>query len=144
DLKPANVLLSISGPRVIDFGIARAMDTLSGYTREGQIIGSPGWIAPEQLHGEEITPAADMFAWRCLVAYAASARHPFGAGTPAEMAGRVLYAEPVIGPLDPPLDTLVRRALDRDPAARPTAEEVLFALVRGAGKEPTGDVDRAA
>ncbi|WP_312927030.1 serine/threonine-protein kinase [Thermocatellispora tengchongensis] len=145
DLKPANVMLSLSGPRVIDFGIARAADALARHTSPGQLVGSPGYIAPEQLGGGEITAAADIFAWACLVVYAGTGRHPFGAGTVAELAARVLYAEPSVGPLDPPLDALVRRALSRDPAARPSAEEILVALAGGRGAQAgPGDPDRAA
>src|SRR5690606_40935015 len=71
DLKPSNVLLSISGPRVIDFGIARALDVASAHTRTGQVVGTPGWIAPEQITSQQVTPAVDVFAWGCLVVFAA-------------------------------------------------------------------------
>ncbi|MFC9969453.1 serine/threonine-protein kinase [Spirillospora sp. NPDC127200] len=82
DLKPANVILSISGPRVIDFGIARGVGDLTGHTRSGLVMGSPGWIAPEQVQHGEVSPASDVFTWGCLVAFAGMARHPF-AGTGA-------------------------------------------------------------
>ncbi|SEG80135.1 Serine/threonine protein kinase [Thermomonospora echinospora] len=134
DLKPSNVLLSISGPRVIDFGIARALDEAAGHTRTGQVIGSPGWIAPEQILNQSITPAVDVFAWGCLVAFAGSGRNPFGTGTFQVMAARVVHAEPEIGPLSEPLAGLVRRALDKDPANRPTAQELLLSLAGGGGE----------
>ncbi|WP_119730902.1 protein kinase domain-containing protein [Thermomonospora amylolytica] len=134
DLKPSNVLLSISGPRVIDFGIARALDVAGTHTQTGQVIGSPGWIAPEMILNRPVTPAVDVFAWGCLVAFAGNGRNPFGHGTFQVMAARVVHAEPDLGPLPEPLASLVRRALDKDPAARPTAQELLLSLVGGGGE----------
>src|SRR5437868_6317919 len=110
DLKPANVILSLSGPRVIDFGIARALDQESSFTLSGQLLGSPGWWAPEQVRGHRITPAVDIFAWGCLIAYSGNARHPFGRGDAITMATRVLNAPPELGVLPSPLNDLVRRA----------------------------------
>ncbi|MEV3983055.1 protein kinase [Nonomuraea sp. NPDC049758] len=131
DLKPANVILSLSGPRVIDFGIARALDRETGFTLSGELLGSPGWWAPEQVRGELVSPAADVFAWGCLVAYAGNGRHPFGRGDPITMATRVLNTPPELGALPAPLNELVRRATAMDPAHRPTAQELLIALVGG-------------
>ncbi|MFD1114779.1 serine/threonine-protein kinase, partial [Sphaerisporangium aureirubrum] len=131
DLKPANVILSMSGPRVIDFGIARALDATQGVTRSGELLGSPGWWAPEQVRGEEITPAADVFAWGCLVAYAGNGRHPYGRGDMIALASRVLNGRPDLGELPAPLDRLVRLATDAHPARRPSAQELLIALVGG-------------
>ncbi|MFD0891876.1 serine/threonine-protein kinase, partial [Streptosporangium algeriense] len=68
DLKPGNVLLSREGPRLIDFGIARGVDTLVAHTEAGQVMGSPGWVAPERLTGGPALPASDVFAWGCLIA----------------------------------------------------------------------------
>ncbi|MFC4534204.1 protein kinase domain-containing protein [Sphaerisporangium dianthi] len=135
DLKPANVILSMSGPRVIDFGIARALDATQGVTRSGELLGSPGWWAPEQVRGEEITPAADIFAWGCLVAYAGNGRHPYGRGDLMTLASRVLTGRPDLGTLPAPLDRLVRQATEPDPRHRPSAQELLIALVGG---DPTG------
>ncbi|MES9539851.1 protein kinase [Actinomadura sp. NPDC000600] len=134
DLKPSNVLLSISGPRVIDFGIARALDMASSHTRTGQVVGTPGWIAPEQITTQEVTPAVDVFAWGCLVAYAASGRNPFGQGSFQIMAARAVHADPEVGDLPPSLSGLVRAALRKDPAQRPTARDLLLALVGGSGE----------
>ncbi|MFI7636684.1 serine/threonine-protein kinase [Nonomuraea sp. NPDC049400] len=131
DLKPANVILSLSGPRVIDFGIARALDRETGFTLSGELLGSPGWWAPEQVRGEVVTPAADIFAWGCLVAYAGNGRHPFGRGDPITLATRVLNTPPELGALPAPLNELVRRATSMDPALRPTAQDLLIALVGG-------------
>ncbi|MFA1550938.1 protein kinase domain-containing protein [Actinomadura chokoriensis] len=134
DLKPSNVLLSISGPRVIDFGIARALDVASSHTRTGQVVGTPGWIAPEQITTQQVTPAVDVFAWGCLVAYAASGRNPFGQGSFQLLAARAVHAEPELGDLPPSLSALVRAALSKDPAARPDARDLLLSLVGGAGE----------
>ncbi|MEV0998197.1 protein kinase [Nonomuraea sp. NPDC050202] len=131
DLKPANVILSLSGPRVIDFGIARALDRETGFTLSGELLGSPGWWAPEQVRGEPVSPAVDIFAWGCLVAYAGNGRHPFGRGDPITMASRVLNTPPDLGALPAPLNELVRRATSMDPALRPTAQDLLIALVGG-------------
>lgn len=131
DLKPANVILSLSGPRVIDFGIARALDRETGFTLSGELLGSPGWWAPEQVRGEMVSPAADIFAWGCLVAYAGNGRHPFGRGDPITMAHRVLNTPPDLGALPAPLNELVRLATSMDPALRPTAQDLLIALVGG-------------
>ncbi|MFG1877379.1 serine/threonine protein kinase [Sphaerisporangium sp. NPDC049003] len=131
DLKPANVILSMSGPRVIDFGIARALDATQGVTKSGELLGSPGWWAPEQVRGEEISPAADVFAWGCLVAYAGNGRHPYGRGDMMTLASRVLTGRPDLGTLPAPLDRLVRLATDPDPRRRPSAQDLLIALVGG-------------
>ncbi|MEV6149540.1 serine/threonine-protein kinase [Nonomuraea sp. NPDC052129] len=136
DLKPANVILSLSGPRVIDFGIARALDRETGFTMSGELLGSPGWWAPEQVRGETVTPAVDIFAWGCLIAYAGNGRHPFGRGDPITLATRVLNAPPDLGALPAPLDELIRRATDMDPAQRPTAQDLLIALVGGTAPAP--------
>ncbi|MFI9560788.1 serine/threonine-protein kinase [Nonomuraea endophytica] len=139
DLKPANVILSLSGPRVIDFGIARALDRETGFTLSGELLGSPGWWAPEQVRGEQVTPAADIFSWGCLVAYAGSGRHPFGRGDVITLATRVLNGPPEVGTLPAPLDDLVRRATAMDPAQRPTAQDLLLALVSGGAPAPAAD-----
>ena len=140
DLKPANVLLSLSGPRVIDFGIARALNTSTSHTQTGIVMGSPGWMAPEQLLEEKVTTKADIFAWGCLVAFAGNGRHPFGNGDAMTLGKRMLFAEPDIGNLDPPLDRLVARALAKDPDQRPTAQELLLELAGGTDSNDTNDV----
>ncbi|MCQ0010653.1 protein kinase domain-containing protein [Actinomadura madurae] len=134
DLKPSNVLLSISGPRVIDFGIARALDMASSHTRTGQVVGTPGWIAPEQITTQQVTPAVDVFAWGCLVAFAASGRNPFGQGSFQLLAARAVHADPEVDDLPAPLAGIVQAALRKDPAQRPSARDLLLALVGGAGE----------
>ncbi|MFC0041749.1 protein kinase domain-containing protein [Actinomadura rayongensis] len=140
DLKPGNVLLSRSGPRVIDFGIARALDEAAALTRTGQLIGTPGFLAPEQVSGGDITPATDIFAWGCLVASAANGRNPFGTGQVHVMAARALHADPDLGALTEPLAGLVRAALDKDPARRPSARDLLLSLVGADAAPPAATV----
>ncbi|MDA0631978.1 protein kinase [Nonomuraea sp. MCN248] len=141
DLKPANVILSLSGPRVIDFGIARALDRETGFTMSGELLGSPGWWAPEQVRGQTVTPAADIFAWGCLVAYAGNGRHPFGRGDPITLASRVLHSRPDLGALPAPLNELARRATAMEPEQRPTAQELLIALVGGNAPAPAASAN---
>ncbi|WP_242907022.1 protein kinase domain-containing protein [Actinomadura terrae] len=131
DLKPGNVLLSITGPRVIDFGIARALEEPSAHTRTGQVIGTPGFIAPEQILTQQVSPAVDIWAWGCLVAYAAGGRNPFGQGSFQIMAARAVHAEPELGALPAPLAGLVRACLAKEPERRPSARDLLLALVGG-------------
>ncbi|MEO3796423.1 protein kinase [Nonomuraea sp. B10E15] len=129
DLKPSNVLLSPVGPRVIDFGIARALDTLGGVTGTGELVGTPRYMAPEVLRGDPVSPACDVFSWGCLVAYAASGRAPFGGDTLPSIVYQVLNTEPNLDAVEPGLRELVGAALRKDPAARPTAQQLLDHLV---------------
>ncbi|MEV5325093.1 serine/threonine-protein kinase [Nonomuraea fastidiosa] len=129
DLKPSNVLLSPVGPRVIDFGIARALDTIGGVTGTGEVIGTPRYMAPEVLRGDPVSPACDVFSWGCLVAFAASGRAPFGGDTLPAMVYQVLNTEPNLDAIDPGLRELVAAALNKDPAKRPTAQQLLDQLV---------------
>lgn len=126
DLKPANVILSWSGPRVIDFGIARAMDAPHGRTQKGIVLGSPGWMSPEQLAGAPVTPASDVFNWGCLVAFAGLGRHPYGEADPVTMAGRMMHAQARLGDLEEPLRGLVIAALSKDPGQRPDARQLML------------------
>ncbi|MDT3439189.1 serine/threonine-protein kinase [Pseudofrankia sp. BMG5.37] len=129
DLKPSNVILSLSGPRVIDFGIAQTLDGgLAKPTDWG--FGSAGWMAPEQVNGQPIGPAADVFTWGMLIACAATGRHPFGGETDLEVARRITSAEPDLAGLPEQLDDLVWNALAKDPSSRPTARDLLLCLVQ--------------
>ncbi|MFD8009489.1 MFS transporter [Streptomyces sp. NPDC058955] len=129
DLKPSNVLVTVDGPRVIDFGIARAMDGLAGdslHTRTGMLIGSPGFMSPEQVRGLELTPASDVFCLGALLVYAATGRLLFGAtdtGLNAHLF-RVAEEEADLTGVPDALVDLVRACLDKDPAKRPTPHEV--------------------
>ncbi|MXQ65949.1 protein kinase [Actinomadura rayongensis] len=137
DLKPANVLLSSTGPRVIDFGIARALDAVDGPTRTGQFVGTPAYLAPEIPRGGEITPAADVFSWGCVVAFAGTGRSPFAGSTVPEILHRVATADPDLDDLDPALRPLVAAALDKDPSRRPTTRTILAHLTGDDAPAPT-------
>ncbi|MQY04930.1 protein kinase domain-containing protein [Actinomadura macrotermitis] len=130
DFKPDNVLLAPDGPRVIDFGVARALDAAS---LTGQAIGTPAYMAPEQVRGGAVGPAADVYAWACTLVYAALGRPPHGADGVQQVMHRKLYGEPDLAGFaeaaSAPLADLVVRSLARDPAARPTAERILFRLL---------------
>src|SRR5580692_2451813 len=90
DLKPPNVLLATDGPRVIDFGISRAVEA-AAVTQTGAMFGTPGYMSPEQAEGNPATPASDVFALGCVIAYAATGSPPFGEGTPASILYRVVH-----------------------------------------------------
>ncbi|WP_240778013.1 serine/threonine protein kinase [Nonomuraea basaltis] len=140
DLKPSNVLLSPVGPRVIDFGIARALDATGQLTRSGTVIGTPGYIAPELLAGGQPLPAADVFCWGAVVAYAGTGRSPFAGASGAEINDRVQHAEPDLDGLEAHLRQLVARALAKDPAARPAVPQMLSELT-GSPAAPPQDGD---
>ncbi|MFI7433412.1 serine/threonine protein kinase [Micromonospora haikouensis] len=137
DLKPANVLVAPGGIRVIDFGIARAFEATSQHTRTNQLVGTVSYMAPERLDtssGQPAGPAADIFAWGALVAHAATGRNPFGGDSATSIAMRILTQPPDLAGLGGPLRELVSRALEKDPAARPTARELLDGLLTAAGQ----------
>lgn len=144
DLKPGNILLTPTGPKVIDFGIAQALDATS-VTRTGVIVGSPGFMAPEQVAGQA-GQLADIFAWGVTIAYAAAGQSPFGTGPADAIAYRILREEPAIPPLPEPMASLVASALAKDPAARPPASSILTRLAAAAavpgnpGLHPTQSV----
>ncbi|WP_018505668.1 protein kinase domain-containing protein [Parafrankia discariae] len=140
DLKPSNILLAWDGPRVIDFGIARAENNTS-HTRTGSLIGTLTWMAPEQLRGERAGPAADIFAWGACVAFAAAGQPAFR-GDRAEAVGlQILTGEPVLERLPPTIEPHVRAALRKEPAARPSAAEILGGLL---GRPVGGPADSDA
>ena len=127
DLKPPNVLIGPDGPRVIDFGIARMMDNAA--TMTGHVLGTPAYMAPEQVTAREITPATDVFAWGATMVFAANGTPPFGRDTLAALAHRILNEQPDLGVLSGRLRTLVAECLDKDPARRPTASMLLMRLL---------------
>src|ERR1700761_1723663 len=124
DLKPSNVLLADDGPRVIDFGISRAVDD-SMLTQTGTIMGSPGFLSPEQAEGREVGPPGDVFSLGSVLVFAASGEGPFGSGTVASLVYRVVNAEPNLSGVPERLRPLIQRSLAKDPASRPTAGELL-------------------
>lgn len=130
DLKPSNVLLTIEGPRVIDFGIARALQPSveSLPTSTGMVIGSPGFMAPEQVVGEAVGPSADVFALGCVAMYAATGRLPFGHGAPNPHAVmfRIVQSAPDLTAVeDDALRALIARCLAKSPTDRPTVAALL-------------------
>lgn len=136
DLKPSNVLLAEDGPRVIDFGIARTLEAGS-LTRPGLMVGSPGFMAPEQINGDEVTAAADVFALGAVLAYAAMGTNPFGQSAAPTLLYRVVHAEPDIEAItDPVLRTLVADCLAKVPGARPTPRQILTRVGFGNGGSP--------
>jgi predicted Ser/Thr protein kinase len=123
DFKPANVLLGPDGPRVIDFGIARVLDTTATLT--SQAVGTPAYMAPEQLSRGPIGPPADVFAWGATMVFAATGTAPFGDDTVPAVIRRVLRAEPDLSGVAEPLRGLLADCLAKDPRSRPTIRQVL-------------------
>src|SRR5690606_24617270 len=124
DVKPANVMLAPDGPRLLDFGIARPVAETGG---DG-VFGSPGWMSPERIAGRDPVPADDVFAWGGLVAFAATGRPPYGRGDTDELLRRTREEPPDLTGVPEDLLPLVRAAFDRDPGARPPAEEAFRAV----------------
>jgi hypothetical protein len=127
DFKPANVMLAHDGPRVIDFGIARDLSTDTTVT--SRVFGTPAYMAPEQLRAERVGPATDLFAWASVIAFAATGRPPFEAPHMVAVMHRISTGEPDLTGVPADLIPVLRRCLDKDPAARPTAQQTLALLL---------------
>ncbi|WP_406414665.1 serine/threonine-protein kinase [Streptomyces sp. NBC_01614] len=139
DVKPSNVLLTLDGPLLIDFGIARAMDGTASLTSTGVSIGSPGYMSPEQIVGKGATGAADVFSLGAVLAYAATGEPPFSGDSSAALLYKVVHEEPELGPLDGEVRELVEACLAKEPGARPTPGEVARRLAPdGAARLVTG------
>jgi outer membrane protein assembly factor BamB len=134
DLKPANVLLAEDGPRVIDFGIARALEG-TALTSAESLLGTPSYMSPEQAQGQPAGPASDVFSLGGVVYFAATGENPFGTGHPAVMLYRIVHTEPDLDRLPPRVRGLAAACLAKDPARRPTPEQLATAL-RGAVPPP--------
>ncbi len=152
DLKPSNILLSPKGPRIIDFGIAWATGA-STLTHVGTAVGSPGFLAPEQVRGAAVTPATDVFAFGATLAYAATADSPFGQGSSEVMLYRVVHEEPDLGGVPDALAPLVYTCLAKDPETRPSTVQLSERLAEIAAREargigapalPHGEIPKAA
>jgi len=157
DLKPENVLLAPGSPKVIDFGIARAFEATSQFTRADQMVGTVAYMAPERFSsrpGTDLTAAADIFAWGCVIGYAGTGQTPFHGDSPPATAARILTQPPHLAGMAEPLRGLVELALAKDPEDRPSARELLDMLLGhreiprygppgGAISEGTAFVDRA-
>lgn len=130
DLKPDNIILAPSGPRIVDLGVAQ-IGGVTALTLTGQRIGTVAWMAPEQLAGQAETAATDVFAWALMVSLAASGEHPFGSGRPEVIGLRVATASPDLSSLncpDPDLRRWVEEALAKDPESRPSAARLVSAF----------------
>jgi hypothetical protein len=124
DLKPSNVLLAEDGPRVIDFGISEAAET-SGLTGADVVIGSPGFMSPEQVLGLDVGPASDMFSLGAVLAFAGTGQGPFGSGSNAALVYRLVNSPASLARLPVELRPLVGSCLAKHPSDRPTADELL-------------------
>ncbi|MET8971914.1 ABC transporter substrate-binding protein [Streptomyces hydrogenans] len=133
DLKPSNVLLAADGPRVIDFGISIIAES-HVLTQAGMVIGTPGFMSPEQVAGHPVGPASDVFSLGAVLAFAATGTGPFGTGSAHSVNFRAVYGEPDLRLLPPGTD-FVARCLEKDPARRPTVPQLLaeFAGLLGEG-----------
>ncbi|WP_062213466.1 bifunctional serine/threonine-protein kinase/ABC transporter substrate-binding protein [Streptomyces sp. NBRC 109706] len=136
DVKPGNVLLAPDGPRLIDFGIARALDD-TVLTATDAVIGSPGFLSPEQAGGRSVGPASDVFSLGCVLAFAATGRRPFGGGPVASVLYRTVHNEPDLGQLSGTLRELLERCLAKEPSVRP-GTGALQAAWRDAGATAGG------
>ncbi|MGJ6961997.1 serine/threonine-protein kinase [Streptosporangium sp. G11] len=140
DFKPANVLLGPDGPRVVDFGIARAE---SAATTASGLIGTPAYLSPEQINGAPASPASDVFGWAATMLCAASGSPPFGADTVPAVLNRILHHHPDLSALPPAFAGLIASCLDKDPSRRPTARALMVGLVDpGAANPSTEDLAR--
>ena len=129
DFKPGNVLLGPDGPVLIDFGLA-AVPGMTTMGPSGQVaVGTPAFMAPEQLAGTRVTPAADMWSWAVTMVFAGTGELPFRGESLTATAYAILHSEPHVGTLPEPLGSLVYRCLNKDPAVRPSARGVLGELV---------------
>ncbi|MFI5836634.1 serine/threonine-protein kinase [Micromonospora sp. NPDC051300] len=128
DLKPDNVVLGKDGPRVIDFGIARALGVTE--TASSRVMGTTAYMAPERFRNDSVGPPCDVFAWAATIAFAAGGRPPFGSDSLFAVMHRVLHDPPDLPALPSVLDELIRECLAKDPADRPDAERVLVRLLR--------------
>jgi serine/threonine protein kinase len=137
DLKPSNILLSPKGPRIIDFGIAWATGA-STLTHVGTAVGSPGFLAPEQVRGALVTPATDVFALGATLAYAATADSPFGQGSSEVMLYRVVHEEPLLESVHAALAPLIHACLVKAPEERPSPLQLSLRLKEIAAREARG------
>ncbi|MBF8192932.1 serine/threonine protein kinase, partial [Nonomuraea sp. K274] len=126
DFKPSNVLLGADGPRVVDFCVAGAF--ASGISATSNIVGTPAYMAPEQLAGKSVGAPADVFAWASVIVFAATGTPPFGDDSLPAVINRILNDEPQTGDLRGPLREVVSACLAKDPSARPAMRDVLLRL----------------
>ncbi|HTU76212.1 MAG TPA: protein kinase [Trebonia sp.] len=132
DLKPSNVLLAADGPHVIDFGISRAMGG-THLTATGMVVGTPGYMSPEQAEGQEAGTASDVFSLACVVAFAATGKQPFGTGSAASVLYRVVAGQPDLDGIPARLREVLEACLRKIPAQRPLLPTVASAFSHGPG-----------
>lgn len=132
DLKPSNIMVTAYGPKVIDFGIARAIGD-DRLTHTGAAVGTPAFMSPEQATGKEHTPEGDVFALAGVLVFAATGSAPFGHGQAADLLYRVRYTEPDLTRVPPALVPILSRCLAKDPALRPTTAQLAAQLHDGTG-----------
>ncbi|WP_461001217.1 serine/threonine-protein kinase, partial [Streptomonospora sediminis] len=145
DFKPANVLLAPEGPRVIDFGISQTGDVTRSQTQSA--IGTPGYMAPEQIDGQAVHPAMDIFAWGAVMVFAATGRAPFSGDSVPAVIHQVMSADPDLAAVAEPWRSIAGRCLAKDPAQRPTSADLLMRLLGRrdpAGGAPTAGTTPAA
>ncbi|WP_199552958.1 serine/threonine-protein kinase [Streptomyces sp. N35] len=140
DLKPSNILLSPKGPRIIDFGIAWATGA-STLTHVGTAVGSPGFLAPEQVRGQAVTAATDVFSLGATLAYAAMGDSPFGHGSSEVMLYRVVHEEAQLQGVPDALSPLIRACLAKDPEERPSTLQLSMRLKEIASREAQSPTD---
>nr|WP_240972672.1 protein kinase [Nonomuraea sp. FMUSA5-5] len=133
DFKPSNILMGPDGPRVIDFGIAKAMDAA---TTGSLVVGTPGFMAPEQIAGDSVTAATDVFSWASTMGFAATGEPLFGRDSIPAVMHRILHADPDLGAVAEPLRAVLETCLSKDPLLRPSADDVLMRLVRRVAATP--------
>ncbi|WP_440098498.1 serine/threonine-protein kinase [Streptosporangium sp. H16] len=126
DFKPANVLLGPDGPRVIDFGIARALDQVT--MTSGVLKGTMAYMSPEQISGEHVGPASDVFSWAATMLFGATGRHAFDAGSTPLVYRKIVAHHPDLSVLPPALQAPLAACLAKDPGGRPTAAEVMMLI----------------
>jgi serine/threonine protein kinase len=127
DLKPSNVLMADDGPRVIDFGISRAMEA-SAVTSTGIVVGSPGFMSPEQAEGHEVGPPSDVFSLGAVLAFAATGQGPFGNGSSAALIYRLVHNPPDLTRVPAETRSLIEHCLAKDPGRRPSPRDLLAGL----------------
>ncbi|MGW2228082.1 protein kinase domain-containing protein [Streptomyces formicae] len=128
DVKPSNVLLTLDGPRLIDFGIARATDGTASLTSTGVSIGSPGYMSPEQILGKGVTGAADVFSLGAVLVYAATGESPFPGDSSAALLYKVVHEQPELGALTGDVREIAAACLAKEPDVRPAPSEVAARL----------------
>jgi serine/threonine protein kinase len=141
DFKPSNVMLGPDGPRVIDFGIARALD--SAATISSGVVGTPAYMSPEQISGERVGPPSDMFSWALTMTFAATGRPAFGQDSLPAVIYRVMNQQPDLSALPGDLRPIVAACLSKRAEERPSAADTLFALLENQGAPPPRDADVA-